>query len=158
MQALGQSEQTARTPLSAHLQVEREFWEAKPPRNIVQAVAVSYRLCDDLRIEAGRDLERTTRPCRPPLLTRVCKRGGRPPSAFRLLPCGYPPGACSPARCDRGGLPILIVLDQNRWTSTCIADTLLSDDTAAPSGTEHKPFPEREIEQRARPNGQNIRE
>ena len=58
----------------------------------------------------GRKLERTTRPCRPPLLTLVCKRGGRPPSAFRLLPCGCPPGACSPARCNRVGLPILIVL------------------------------------------------
>jgi len=35
-------------------------------------------------------VERTARPCRPPLLTRVCKRGGRPPSAFRLLPGGEP--------------------------------------------------------------------
>jgi hypothetical protein len=35
-----------------------------------------------------RILERAAGPCRPPLLTHVCKRGGRPPSAFRLLPCG----------------------------------------------------------------------
>src|SRR5579872_2913113 len=51
------------------------------------------------RLERNRKrLERTARPCRPPLLTHVCKRGGRPPSAFRLLPCVSPPGACSPAR------------------------------------------------------------
>src|SRR3982750_3130702 len=47
---------------------------------------------------------------RPPLLTLVCKRGGRPPSAFRLLPCPCGPGACTPARCDRVGLPILMVV------------------------------------------------
>jgi hypothetical protein len=78
-------------------------------------------------------MERTARPCRPPLLTLVCKRGGRPPSAFRLLPrgaTGAPPEACSPARCDRVGLPILIVLDQNRWTGACVADTLRSYLTA----------------------------
>src|ERR1035438_9144267 len=55
----------------------------------------------------GRKVERTTWPCRPPLLTHVCQRGGRPPSAFRLLPCGSPPGACTPARVDRAGPPIL---------------------------------------------------
>ena len=41
-----------------------------------------------------------------PVLTHVCKRGGCPPCAFRLLPCGCPPGACSPAP-NRVGLPIL---------------------------------------------------
>src|ERR1035438_7304911 len=61
----------------------------------------------------------------PRYLTHVCKRGGCPPSAFRLLPCVSPPGACTPARVlIRAGPPILIVLDQNRKTSTCFADTL----------------------------------
>ena len=37
-------------------------------------------------VRHGGFLERAAGPCRPPLLTHVCKRGGRPPSAFRLLP------------------------------------------------------------------------
>src|ERR1019366_1368634 len=37
------------------------------------------------------------------------------------------PGACSPARNDRVGLPILIVLDQNRWTGVGIANALLEN-------------------------------
>ena len=70
-------------------------------------------------------MERTTRPCRPPLLTLVAKRGGRPPSAFRLLPCRtgmHPARSLLTSALYRVGLPILIVLDQNRWTSTCIAE------------------------------------
>src|ERR1019366_8210954 len=58
------------------------------------------------RLAGERERERTTRPYRPPALTHVNKRGGCPPSAFRLLPCGEPPGACSPAP-NRVGLPIL---------------------------------------------------
>src|SRR5579864_3181975 len=51
--------------------------------------------------------------------------GGCPPSAFRLLPCGiFPPGACSPAHCVSSRTPYFEVLDQNRWASTCFADTL----------------------------------
>jgi hypothetical protein len=71
--------------------------------------------------------ERAAGPCRPPLLTHVCKRGGvrRAPSGFSLVRNG--PGACSPARIDRVGPPILIVLDQNRETSVGIANALLED-------------------------------
>src|ERR1019366_3571812 len=62
--------------------------------------------CRWLTWPARRGRERTTRPYQPPALTHVNKRGGCPPSAFRLLPCGEPPGACSPAP-NRVGLPIL---------------------------------------------------
>ena len=82
-------------------------------------------------------MERTARPCRPPLLTLVCKRGGRPPSAFRLLPCPSRAGSLHTSAC-RVGLPILIVLDQNRWTGTCIADTLRSYLSAASREMERK--------------------
>jgi len=68
-------------------------------------------------------LERIARPCRPPLLTRVCKRGGCPPSAFRLLPGGFAGSLLTSAKSSR--TPILMVLDQNRQAGDCVADTLL---------------------------------
>jgi len=37
-------------------------------------------------IERGCGASRSAVPT--PVMTHVCKRGGRPPSAFRLLPCG----------------------------------------------------------------------
>src|ERR1039458_3870417 len=78
--------------------------------------------------------ERAAGPCRPPLLTHVCKRVGvrRAPLGFSLA--ARPPGACSPARNDRVGLPILMMLDQNRWTSAGFADALLKDILARAAG------------------------
>jgi len=54
---------------------------------------LAARLLDAILPHSGRVEERAAGPCRPPLLTHVCKRGGRPPSAFRLLPCGQPAGS-----------------------------------------------------------------
>src|ERR1017187_6299485 len=57
-----------------------------------------------------------------PGLTHVCQRGGCPPSAFRLLPSGNRQELAHQRMSS--GTPYFEVLDQNRWTSTCIADTL----------------------------------
>src|ERR1039458_8364984 len=57
-----------------------------------------------------------------PGLTHVCQRGGCPPSAFRLLPSGNRQELAHQRMSSR--TPYFEVLDQNRWTSTCIADTL----------------------------------
>src|SRR6266481_3787405 len=54
---------------------------------------------------------------------RLINASGCPPSAFRLLPCGEPPGACSPTL-NRDGLPILRHWIKIGKASTCSAGTL----------------------------------
>ena len=72
-----------------------------------------------------------------PVMTHVCKRGGRPPSAFRLLPCGSTARSLHTSALRSSRTPYFEVLDQNRWTSTCIADTLRCNSSRSGRGIKY---------------------
>lgn len=89
---------------------------------------------------------------------RLVNASGCPPSAFRLLPCGEPPGACSPTL-NRVGLPILRHWIKIGKAGTCFAGTLLWHCTPARAGKlrlwapEDETVAHREVENRANRDG-----